>query len=493
MSNQLVLDWDEKTVRVFAFSERGGSARPRAVAMADLPSDDVTVDTLASALEPLIAPHRSSKSTAIVIVGGGDVQFRLMRLPPAPVDELPEMVAMRAISEFPSTDEQGTIDFFPFEQKPDHPQQVLAARLASKSEATARKVCERLGLAVSHILPRGSTRAWLAMHERPACKTGSHVIVSMRGGEIDLVGTYEGAPAVVRGVRVSTSGEPESTAGFVTRELRRTQAALISEVGGAKVDAIHWIVGDEWDLHLAELASKNLDQPIDTLDVRTTEITSDADLDWPEGAAAFGALLGAAGSVASRTVALDFHAPRKKIEKESPKRTIALAAAAAVLVACGVGWLMYDRVAAIERETEDLVKRRTEIEQQVEQLQDEVNRSEHVDEWLATDVNWLDELDRLALALRPKPVSDKEFDEKSDVLLVSFDAKAQRGRNSKGGRIDLKGALRQDKALAAIETRLRDATHQVEAGVTNQGGRKSPYTHTFNTDILVVPDLEKAK
>lgn len=487
MAHQIVIDWDDAQVRALVIERRGSGLQVVAAKVAPLEGDQ-SAAALVRALEPLVAPHRGPKTETLVVVGGRDVQFRLLRLPPAPVDELPDMVALRSSSEFPIADEQGTIDFFPFEGAGTSSQLVLAARLASKSEETIRKVCQQLHLHLAHIVPQGSASAWLSVRERAECKTGVHVAASLRQGELDLVGIFQGAAAVIRSVPLPVDLRIETLTPFAVRELRRTQAAVASELGVDGIDSIVWhVVGDN-DVELVTSVSTKLGTPVHTIDLLSTRGVDTSGVAWPEGASAFTALMGVALADADRSQAIDFLAPRRRVEKRIPVRTLALAGTAAALLLLGGGYWLYNGVASIQSKAAELTSQINELETQTKELDLEMQRAQKVEAWLKTDVNWLDELERTALAQRPKPVTDKAFDAQSDVMLSSIEARtAQAGRGT-GGTLILKGAAVAETAVRELDQRLRDKEHNVEAGSIFQNADSSKYKYSFGTTVTVEPE-----
>ncbi|MGI9457812.1 MAG: hypothetical protein ACR2NU_14700 [Aeoliella sp.] len=474
MSRRIVLDWDDRQVRMLALDGHGAGVRFREAQTAPLPDSDRSANNVSQALEPLVAKHRVAKTEAIVLAGNRDVQFRLLRVPPVPADELPDLVRLRAAADFSALDDAAVIDFHPFAHQPSEPQCVLAGRLSAKSAATRREVCKILQLTPVHIVPRGCGLAWLAAELHPKLKTGVHAVVCLRANDIDLVAMRDGAAAVVRSVPLQASDDDELVQSAV-REMRRTLAAVTSDLDVDQIESIVWLTGDQRDTDVSKRVGDELGQTIMPLNV--------------DHASEFAGLLGAGKAAAGGKLAIDFLSPKKRLETGAPKRTVALAAAAGLLILAGISWWLYDRVASIERATITTTEQREQIESEVSELAADREHSEKVAAWLATDVNWLDELDRLTMSLRPKELDDKEFDASSDVLLTSLIANKAPGTRGVGGKLALGGRVRDDGVLEAMEQRLRDSHHEVDPKNVISDSQSQPYVWVFQTDIAINPSL----
>lgn len=500
MSQLLILDWDPQHVRLLICSKQGGGLRMHSAQMASL-EGDANATTIADALRPLVTKHVGGKSTVVALVGGRDVQCRLLRVPPAPDDELPDMVRLRASTEFPLADESAIIDFYPVPDRDAassskragdvQPKRVLAARLPEKTVKLARDVCSKLGLTLDHLTMRGCGLATLAVKHASRTPSGVQLVAAQRPGEIDLVALEGDAAAVVRSVTLPRADEFETNAKHVSRELRRTLPALASELETDGVDSIVWISGYETGEALASELQASLGVQVTPLNLRDTATLAGGD--WPQDCAMFAGAAGIGDELLSGKLSIDFLAPRKRVEKETPKRTLALAGALAAIVFLGGGWLFYDSVARVERAAQIDMDERQGIEAEIEELATEKSHSEQVAAWLATDVNWLDEIDHLATTLRPKRLDDKEFAADDDVRLDSLVATKAAGNRGTGGTIALSGGVRDDDVLPKLEQALRDSARQVNSKNVLSDPDNAPYVWTFQSDLIVTSDAATAK
>ena len=470
MSSQLILDWDPEEVRMLVLDERGRVTRADSAELSDGAESSAA---LAAALRPLVEDYAGGKVKTTVVASGGDLQFRRLQVPPAPADELPDLVQMRAMSEFPPTEDAGVVDYQPCDSGPDEPQSVVAARLSAAASKLARAVCDDLNLPLQSIVPRGCGLATLAVNEQASLTSGAHLLVAQRPGELDLVGLDGGAAAVVRSVPLNSEGAAEQVAKAASREVRRTTAAITQELKAATVDSVVWLSGSRNDELLAKAA--------------VDEVTT-IDIGQP---AKFASLLGTARMVAAGKPPIDFISPKQRVERETPKRTLALAGIAAALCIGFAGWMLYSRVASIESETASLTEELAQVEADIEDLTPEQNKSRKVAAWLATDVNWLDEIDRLSITIRPLPLSEKEFNAEQDAMLTSLVANKAAGSRGVGGTLLLDGRVRDDAILQQLEQQLRDPQHAVNPKSVVNDPENRPYISTFQTNIEVTPPVEE--
>lgn len=487
MSELFIIDWDDHQARVLIGSTRGGSLRVEQVATADIDGKP-TAASIAEALRAQLADIQYVKANVVVVLGGRDVQSRLLRVPPVPADELPDLVRLRAGTEFPVVDEAAIVDFLPIESIDSTPSAVLATRITAKTLADAHEVCNKLHLAPEHIAMRGCGVAELAKASDTHPKQGLRLLIVRRNFELDLIGTLDANAAVARTVPLPEDADEKALALAAAREIRRTVAAMSSELGAQDVDAVSWIVGDELDQRIADHCSREFSRRIDA--VEFSSLTS-SDAIWPEGAAAFAGMVGTGVALAKKGLSVDFLSPRKPPEKATSPTTYVLAVALVALVFLGGGWMLYSNVASLERETARDVSQRELIEAEVESLAVERKFSQEVEQWLASDVNWLDEIERIATTLRPETLDNHdEFEPDRDVRLTSLVMKKAAGRRSVGGVVELAGGVRDDDVLEDLEQQLRGPDRQVNPKPLIKDDQAAPYVWTFQADIVVTPPQE---
>lgn len=483
MSSTVVINWTDHQVLSLVASQGVSGTSIREEANLRLP-DAATPAVVAKALRPHIAGHVGSKPTVVVLVGGGDVQYRLLDLPPAPRDDLVDMVRMQAESHFASSDDGSLIDFAQLAGSDQLPCQVLLARLASRAVRDINETMGLLGITPTHIVPVGVAAAWYASVPGSLLANGNHLLVVPAHRSLDLAVVHDGKLTLGRRVGFA-SAEDMATVAKLQTPIRRTLAAAAGELPGESFASICWL-GD-LDESLERALATAVGMPVESLDVvslaRSAGDINAGSLEL----SAFAAHLGALAQLPESDFALDFLHPKQRSIPPSQRRLWALAATAAVVtVACGA-WMMYSRVANLNAEADAIYDERSTLLAQVEQIAPQVTRADAIEQWLATDINWLDELALLSEKIRPLKLTAEEFDEAADVRVEQLTLKRKAGSTAVGGDIDLAAAAREMATIETLEARIRDERHSVVPSAVNTDADKAPYEWTFKVQVGVPP------
>jgi hypothetical protein len=212
----------------------------------------------------------------------------------------------------------------------------------------------------------------------------------------------------------------------------------------------------------------DLELPVEMFDVADNSPSGLAKAGVSPGSLArFGAVLGMAlGEADRREPIVDFLHVRRRKESRKFTRQHLLAATAAVVTLLFFGLVLWQRSASLSREISGLNAQTAELEAQFkqQQLDATIDRAASIDRWLATDVNWLDELDRLSSTWRPEPLDAKQFPMADDAVVTQLTAYRPPGNQSEGGRVAVQAVARNQSAVAKLEKRLRDDEHRVATG-----------------------------
>jgi hypothetical protein len=269
-------------------------------------------------------------------------------------------------------------------------------------------------------------------------------------------------------------------------EIRRTMAAVRQQSAEHQVDQVIVCGSDALAKQAAALA-KELEIPVDAFDpiaVAPSGLSSKGVA--AESLGRFSAVLGMAlGEADRRAPIVDFANVRRKLETRRFTRVHALAAAAACAVVLWFASSLWSNYAEQGRKLTELQGKIDDANAQANMYKNVVAQSAAVDRWLATDVNWLDELDGFAHRVRPQPLSSKEFPVNDDAVIMGLTLQRPPGTNPEGGKMDIQAVAKSPAAVAALEKRLRDGTRTVATGGSKQEKLVPGYDWTFGLDIRV--------
>ena len=425
----------------------------------------------------------SGKVTTLVGVGRDHVQMKLMTLPPAPVDELPDMVRFQAEREFTALGGDAALDFIPLAGDATLPNQVLALALSSAGVADARELCEAVGVELDRIPIRGCAAAALVNRAGLINANQVALVVNPLTDEADLVVQVGETVLLLRTVRLPDPSHVEGRQRALLGEIRRTMAALRQQSNDRQVAQVV-VCGLDGLGGKSEAMAKELDVPVATFDpVADAPAGLTSKSLSPETLERFSAVLGMALTEADRQAPIiDFANVRRKQEARRFGRVHALAAAVAALVAVWFGFHMWQQYSEPGRELADLQNRIREVQSQADMYKNVTAQAAAVERWQATDVNWLDELHQFALRVRPQPLAAKDFPVADDAVITQLTMQRPPGQAAVGGKMDVQAVAKSPAAVAALEQRLRDDTRTVSTGGGKLEKTMPGYDWSFGLD-----------
>src|SRR4051794_13254474 len=149
MPRILAIDWDRHEVRGVLVSSGPTGTSVSGAWAASLTTIDpagLSGKQIGARLAAAMGGEVSGKVTTLVGVGRDNVQMKLMTLPPAPLDELPEMVRFQAEREFTALGSESALDFVSLSGDSESPNQVLALALNPAGMTEARELCQAIGV-----------------------------------------------------------------------------------------------------------------------------------------------------------------------------------------------------------------------------------------------------------------------------------------------------------------------------------------------------------
>lgn len=490
MPRILAIDWDRHEVRGLLLScgPTGTSTTGAwAASLATADPEGLSGKQIGGRLAAAIAGQVTGKVTTLVGVGRDHVQIKLMSLPPAPPEELPELVRFQAEREFTALGSDAALDFIPLFGDEHAPNVVLALALSAAGMTEAREVCQALELEPERIPVRGCAAASLA--SRAGAIPGNEIalIVNPLVDEADLVVLADEKVILLRTVRIPDPNQLEGRQRALVGEIRRTIAAVRQQLTDRQVSKVI-IFGNEASIVRSSSLAEELDIPVEVIDPVSQAPSGIGTKGLPpESLGRFSSVLGMALSAASRErPVVDFANVRKRVEVRRFSRVHALASAAAAAAALWFVAHLWRQLSEPTRELASLQNRIHDVESQAEKYKDVTAQAAAIDRWSATDVDWLDELEQLARRVRPQPLTAKDFNVANDAVMTQLSVKRSTGVNAAGGQIDFDGVAKSPAAVAELEQRLRDERHHVTTGKGSQDKTTVPgYGWSFGVQVRV--------
>ncbi|MCC9643386.1 hypothetical protein LOC71_13965 [Rhodopirellula sp. JC740] len=474
MTKKVAVDWDEQQIRIVVGEVSG--KQTRIVDAALLPIQTAGV---AATLKSWIAERKLEKSECLVAVGRDSAELRQMEFPPVPDEELPDMVRFQAVRSFASAGDSATVDYLPTSRDEKGVRAIVSATGANRLDPI-RKVVETAGMTVGRIGLRPIAAAALyqiMLHDSVANSTRSTLaLIDLVGDEAEIVLFRGRDVAFVRSVRLPSQSPARVNA--LAGELRRSMIAC--GASGSPCDIAIWGTEhrhkEELD-QVAERLDQGQDKPSEKRLINPLQIVDcDSSVEPSVGdtvgrLAPLVGLLVADASHGDRLI--DFENPREYIPPTTNRGKLAAMIGVPAALVIGIGWLFWSQLASRDADIEALEKANASLREQVKVADVSVTRTERIDQFLDADVNWLEEIERLAGALPPS--------EELILQQISANADIRQG----GGRMVVAGLVTSPDVIDEMETSLRDETHRVVGDGASQIETEDAYRWQIRETISV--------
>lgn len=483
MPRLLAIEWDAQEVRfVVARASRGGHLtvdRAQAVPLPATPDGEKrTAADLGQAIRAALSDAKIRGSIALVGVNRSAVELRQLTLPPAPEEELPELVRHQAAREFTSIGDGASLDFVSAPHDSPAARVVTAAALSDQQLVFARAVCEAAKIKPARLLLRPyAASSLLARHKTEP------VAILVDGGpdETDLTVLVDGRVFLSRSLRNHPRGTEEHDADDaaadvapLVAEIRRTVVAVRNQTGGGTVAAVYLCGDGAVEHELAEPLRNELSIPVEVFDPwSTVALAGPLRETPPEQPGRYAALLGMlADEAEERQPGLDFLNPRRKPQPVNRRRLAGIGIAAAALVALGGLYFAWEQFAEIGGRIESLERRSRDLDQLVKRGTEKQVAVAAIEDWSLGDVVWLDELRDLSL----------RFPQPRDAVLLRLTLSA---RPTGGGAVELEGLVRDPSIVGRMESQLRDEYHEVRTRRVQESVQGKTNTWKFDSSLSV--------
>jgi len=473
MARLLAVEWDSGEARVVSARQRGGDVIFEKAFCVDLSAqhaeDDAKRDP-GELIAAALSAHGISRGESLVAVGRASIELRVLKVPPAPDDELPDMVRFLASSQFSTIGEDWPLDFVKL-VKTGEEQPVLAATVSSQLLKQIQTTCATAGLKPQRVLLRPYAAASLLCrsYNDDRCR----LIVDMLGDEADMMVVADKKIVLMRTVRVPAGAAANRV---LIGEIRRTMASALNQLAGRQVEHVVICGAAEHHTGLKNTAAETFKIEVDMLDpFSAVKLGDELEKRLPEHHGRFAPLLGLLLDEAEGAAhAIDFMAPRRRKDPPDPKWKWLLGAAAAAAVLLAVGFVFYSSSAAYDEEINRLQQQAAEMKKTQEVSQKLINRAAVVDEWKASDIVWLEEI---------KDIS-KRFPPPEDAIITQMTA----GTSSKsGGRMFIDGSVRESEVIGKLESSLAGESRTVESAGGRPDTTSPNYAVKFKETVTFAP------
>jgi Tfp pilus assembly PilM family ATPase/Tfp pilus assembly protein PilN len=428
--------------------------------------------------EQLNALRISTRQT-YVSLAREDVTVRHLELPIVSDDELPEMVRFQAAAKSTIPLDQLSLDFLPLPTAADADmREVLVASVHQDRLRRLRSVTNAAGLELISVgVSSIASAALVGLSQKGTIDASGDVslIVARHGGRLEISITSQGY------VYLTHSSQSESMAP-VLGEISRSMVALQKRLPGARVVRC-WLIGsDDEESELSAAIRERFQCDVVRLDpfqAATVKLACTPDQS-PHGA--FAGPIGQLVREISEAVAtVDFLNPRKAAEKRDYRKVKAIAAAAAAVVLFSV---MYGyRVLRVSQLEEQITAVKSEDKTQKEfisQYKPKKEVAEAIEEWDASNVDWLQQADALAKTM--------DGTERFYLTKLQF----AEGTRKELGTIAASGNARERFDVESLNAQLT-TRHELEVNAKpiKSSGKDGKYPEQFELDVrLKLPEAE---
>ena len=479
MARLLALEWDSREARVVLARRGARSVVIERAFSIDLGgrADGATAAEIeanvGNRLSGALEQYRVGRAETLVAVGRTNIELRLLSVPPAPEDELPEIVRLQAVRQFATLGDDWPLDFIPLPGTADGSISVLAAAISPELVEQIRQTCDKADLTPKRLVLRPVAAASLLVRRGGGSRC--RLMIEQLSDEADLTVLVGQNVVFMRTVRVGAHDDAEQQARWLLGEIRRTIAAAQNQLGGRGVEQI--VLAGDGTSHAAlkDQIESQLSLPVELFEP-FAGLALDGDLagNLPARPGSFAPLLGMLLDEAEGVQhAIDFLHPRKQRTPVSQRRrmaVIAACAAAVVLLAVAALWWQYS---SLGKQIQELNTRSNNLKKDQKQASEILAKAEILDKWAAADVAWLDEMHY---------VSDR-FPAGDQAIVTQFAAGGIASRA--GGVMRINGGVTESDLVERIERRLSSDRHTVHGSGQSSEQAQGKYRWTFQEVVTV--------
>ncbi|MFV1964350.1 MAG: hypothetical protein ACC628_02920 [Pirellulaceae bacterium] len=480
MPRLLALEWDAREARAVVARSRGKDLTiEHAFAIELAPRDpgetfaDVNVgERIAAAL----AARSIGRCETLAAVGRASIELRQLTMPACPEDEQPEMVRFQALRQFTGIGEDWPLDFVPLETGDAESLTVLAAAISPEMVEQIRSTCEAGEMTPCHLVLRPFAAASLLRRYDRTSLQPCRLMVDLLADEADLTILVGQNVALVRTVRLSGADDSNAQSRALLGEIRRTIAAAHNQIRDQRVEKVVLCGAGADQESIQDLIQRELGQEVESFDpFGDLRLAPELKAARPEHAGRFAPLLGMLlDEVHGSAHGIDFLHPRKKAASQNHHRRNLLIGAVAGTALLAMVFVIWSQLAAIDRDIRFLTDRSKSQQETVASAEEHRLHAATVEQFLRSDIPWLDEIDKLARDLPPP----------EDVLVEKLDLAT---RLPEGGQIVLDCYARESDQIREVDDALRSGDRQVMSTGRQWDPRRVEYPWHFRNTVFIEP------
>ncbi len=179
-------------------------------------------------LAEALAAQCAGRTPTVVAIPRSDLYWQSIDLPPAPADDLPDLVHLQAQRDLPLADDGEGFDFVPLMGDENHPHRVLGVGVTPQQLGRVRQLCDAADLKLTHVVPEPMGWPEVGKRADDALPAGSAVTVfaAMADRQATVWATEGEALRLLRTIWLPAEADAEGDVAVLAGELRRTLIAL---------------------------------------------------------------------------------------------------------------------------------------------------------------------------------------------------------------------------------------------------------------------------
>ena len=334
------------------------------------------------------------RGKTLVAVGRANIELKNLSLPPAPPDELPELVRFQAEREFNALSDEWPLDFIPLPSEHDDQLTVLAAAISPELIAEIEITCQGANLTPQRLILRPCAAASLLCRARPGQEKKLRLLIDLLAEEADLTVLDGDAVVFMRTARLPVESFQHDPLRILLPEIRRTIAAVHNRFTGRHVEEIFLCGEPAQQGNLAREIGRELDIATEVFNpLSACTLSAELRRSMPEQPGRYAPLIGMLLDDAAPGIeTIDFLNPRRKPVAPSRRREYTIAGVAAALVTLVLGGWVWFSLGNLDQKIDELNDQVAEQKHPLKEASELVDKAADIDKWLAGDVSWLDQL-----------------------------------------------------------------------------------------------------